>query len=496
MLPAQQGGGVNGRGQHSATVRVRDVLVCSALVAVVWILSFFAAALLEYAPHASLWFPPAAVTYAAIVVFGWRALPGIFVAALVGTVIVSVEYELGKAMIDKLGTGAAFAVVHCAAYGFVAWMVLRSLSWRSASLLRTVTVFLLAGLIGALLAAIAGAWVIHAGGMLPRPDAKAIVVPWMIGDYAGLLALGALLVDLFRRAAQALGITRSGPEIAFGVLPSPVARRRVFAAKLAALLTVTVLVLAAAWAVPDYPPVVFAIFSAAIVQMWIVHTEGARSSLWSLAAFSVACAAGAAAFGLIDEAMTLQFAVIVVAASTCFGLAVPMLYADNARLRELLIHDPLTGAYSRPFFEEIASEQLARAAAFGQTAALVMFDVDGLKQVNDQYGHAAGDRLLAGVVAVCRSALEPGQMLGRLGGDEFCVLLPEADRTRAEAKARQMQHALAEARATRIDGVNVGASFGGATLGVDGADYTALLARADAAMYASKRAGRQAVTPR
>lgn len=485
---------MDGRGRHSAAVRARDVLVASSLVGVLWILSFFAAALLEYAPHASLWFPPAAVTYAAIVVFGWRALPGVILAALVGTVIVGVEYELGQAVIDKLGTGAAFALVHCAAYGFVALMVLRSMAWRAPSLLRTVTVFLLAGLVGATIAALAGAWVIHAGGMLPRPDAKAIVVPWMIGDYAGLLALGALMVDLLRRAGRVLGIADAGVDFAFGVLPSPPSRRRVFAAKLATLLAITLLVLAAAWAVPDYPPIVFAIFSAAIVQMWIVHTEGARAALWSLAAFSVACAAGTAAFGLIEAAMTLQFAVIVVAASTCFGLAVPVLYADNARLRELLIHDSLTGAYSRPFFEELATEQLARASALGQSAALLMFDVDRLKQVNDEHGHAAGDRLLAAVAAVCRSTLEPGQLLGRLGGDEFCVLLPDADRARAEAKSRQLRQALHEARATRIDGLQVGASFGAATLGADGADYAALLARADAAMYAAKRAGRAVAT--
>lgn len=485
---------MGGRRQQATMGGVRDVLLASALVGTLWILSFFAAALLEYAPHASLWFPPAAVTYAAIVVFGLRAIPGIFVAALAGTVIVGVEYEIGKAILDKLGVGAAFALVHCAAYGFVAWMVLRSLSWRHASLLRTVTVFLLAGLVGAALAAAAGAWVIHIGDMLPRPDAKAIVVPWMIGDYAGLLALGALLVDVLRRASRSLGIVRSGEDFAFGVLPSAPARRRVFAAKLALLLAVTLLVLAAARVIPDYPPVVFAIFSAAIVQMWIVHTEGARLALWSLAAFSVTCAAGAAAFGLIDEAMTLQFAVIVVAASTLFGLAVPMLYADNARLRELLIHDSLTGAYSRPFFEELAGEQLARAAALGQPVALIMLDVDHLKEVNDQHGHAAGDRLLIAVVAACRSVLEPGQILGRLGGDEFCVLLPGLDRGRAETTLDGMARALREAPWTGHGEVRIGASFGVANLGIDGSDYPTLLARADAAMYAAKRERRRSAT--
>lgn len=465
------------------------MLVASSVVGLLWIATFFVAALLEYAPHASLWFPPAAVTYAAFVVFGWRALPGVFLACLAGTVVVSVEYDLERAALGTLATGAAFAVVHCTAYGLVAGMVLRSMAWRAPTLLRTVTVFLFAGLVGATVAAMAGAWVIHAGGMLPRPDAKAIVVPWMIGDYAGLLALGALLVDVLRRVGRWAGIAETGLDFAFGVLPSPSSRRRVFAAKLTILLLLTLLVLTAAWAIPDYPPIVFAIFSAAIVQLWIVHTEGARASLWSLAAFSVTCAIGTAAFGLIDEALTLQFAVIVVAAGTCFGLAVPVLYADNERLRELLIHDPLTGAYSRAFFEELAFEQLARATALGRPAALLMIDVDGLKQVNDRQGHAAGDRLLREVASTCRGQLEPGQILGRLGGDEFCVLLPDADLPRAETRARRMADALVQADAGRIDGIRVGASFGVAVLGRDGSDYAGLLARADGAMYAAKRAG-------
>jgi diguanylate cyclase (GGDEF)-like protein len=469
---------------------VRDVVAASAIVGGLWIATFFAAALLEYAPHASLWFPPAAVTDAAFVVFGWRALPGIFVACVAGTVVASVEYELDRAVPGTLATGAAFAAVHCAAYGFVALLVLRSMAWRAPTLLRTVTVFLLAGLAGATLAAVGGAWVIHAGGMLPRPDAKAIMVPWMIGDYAGLLALGALLVDVLRRVGRWAGITEGGVDFAFGVLPSPPSRRRLFAAKLATLLLLTLLVLAAAWAIPGYPPVVFAIFSAAIVQLWIVHTEGARAALWSLAAFSFTCVLGAAAFGLLDAALTLQFAVIVVAASTCFGLAVPVLYADNARLRELLIHDPLTGAYSRAFFEELVTEQIARATALSRAATLLMIDVDGLKQVNDRHGHAAGDRMLREVVSICSGRLEPGQILGRLGGDEFCVLLPGADRTRGEARSLDMQRALAAARSTRVDGVPVGASFGLAVLGPDGGDYATLLARADAAMYAAKRAKR------
>lgn len=472
---------------------VRDVAVASTIVGGLWIATFVAAALLEYAPHASLWFPPAAVTYAALVVFGWRALPGIFVACLAGTVVVSVEYDLDRAVPGTLATGAAFAIVHCAAYGLVALLVLRSMAWRAPTLLRAVTVFLLAGLAGATLAAVGGAWVIHAGGMLPRPDARAIVVPWMIGDYAGLLALGALLVDLLRRVGRRAGLTEGGVDFAFGVLPSAPSRRHRFAAKLATLLLLTLLVLAAAWAIPGYPPVVFAIFSAAIVQLWIVHTEGARPALWSLAAFSITCALGTAVFGLLDAALTLQFAVIVVAASTCFGLAVPVLHADNARLRELLIHDPLTGAYSRAFFEELATEQLARATALGQAAALLMIDVDGLKQVNDRHGHAAGDRLLREVVVVCRDTLGPGEVLGRLGGDEFCVLLPGADLARGEARSLEMQRALAAARSTRIGGVPVGASFGLAVLGPDGGDYATLLARADAAMYAAKRVGRAAI---
>ncbi len=469
---------------------VRDVIIASGLVAVTWLATFFLAALVEYAPHASLWFPPAAISYAALLVFGWRALPGLFVACLAGTVAVSVGYALDREISRTLLIGAGFAMVHCVAYGLVAIAVRRSLGIATPTLLRTVTVFLLAGLVGAAVAAFAGAWVIHWGGLSPEPDARAIVVPWLIGDYAGLLALGPLAVDLFQRAGRRLDLLPPGSGFGFLVLPSPPARRRAFSGKLALLLAVTALVLLAIWRLPGDPAVAFAIFAAAIVQLWIVHTEGARAAVRSLAAFSIACAIGAGAFDLIDAALTLQFAVIVVAASTCFGLAVPVLYAENARLRELLIHDPLTGAYSRAFFEELAAEHLAAALTQGRPAALVLLDVDRLKPVNDRFGHAAGDRLLQAIVAACRSTLAPGELIGRVGGDEFALLLPAADAAIADAKVERIRRAFAGIAGRRDDEPPPGASVGVAVLGRDGDDYASLVARADAAMYADKRAAR------
>ena len=119
-----------------------------------------------------------------------------------------------------------------------------------------------------------------------------------------------------------------------------------------------------------------------------------------------------------------------------------------------------------------------------------MIDLDHLKQVNDRHGHAAGDQLLRNLARCCRAQLGPGDLLGRLGGDEFCLILPEADHQRAVDTAQRIASALLSLPVSGQDHSLLSASFGAAAISDGDADYESLLARADRALYAAKRSGR------
>ncbi len=174
------------------------------------------------------------------------------------------------------------------------------------------------------------------------------------------------------------------------------------------------------------------------------------------------------------------------------------------RLDHLARHDHLTGTLRRGAFLERASATLARLAAAGRPAAVLMIDVDHFKRINDRYGHAQGDRVLAAVAAELSAGLRGGAILGRIGGEEFAALLPDAGPPHARIVAERLRQRVAalslpaegtpEGTASPPEGIT--ASFGLATCGGGGARpqaLEALLARADAALYAAKAAGRNRV---
>lgn len=161
--------------------------------------------------------------------------------------------------------------------------------------------------------------------------------------------------------------------------------------------------------------------------------------------------------------------------------------------------DPLTGVFNRRRFDETLEAQLAHARRYRKGGALLIIDVDHFKQINDEFGHAAGDEALRTVARLLASNLRQTDTLGRdaaglvarLGGDEFGLLLPETGAAGAEVVAGRLVDAIA-AEPLEIDGkpVQLGISVGAATFG-EGHFPTAeeLLAAADRAMYVVKAAG-------
>jgi diguanylate cyclase (GGDEF)-like protein len=163
-----------------------------------------------------------------------------------------------------------------------------------------------------------------------------------------------------------------------------------------------------------------------------------------------------------------------------------------ARARHAADHDHLTGARSRRAFFDLATREQARALRRQTPLSLLLFDVDHFKRINDTHGHAAGDRVLVDIVERTGAVVRSIDTVGRLGGEEFAVLLPDTGADTALVVAERLRQGLE--RAFDHGGVAVGytVSIGSATL-LAGETIEAMLSRADAALYAAKAGGRNAV---
>ncbi|VVD71793.1 putative diguanylate cyclase AdrA [Pandoraea morbifera] len=166
----------------------------------------------------------------------------------------------------------------------------------------------------------------------------------------------------------------------------------------------------------------------------------------------------------------------------------------NHVLGDMAMRDALTGALNRRAFLLQAERQFAAARAQQRRLAVLMLDLDHFKAINDTWGHAVGDLVIVELTVVLRATLRKDTVIGRLGGEEFAVLLPDADAERAMQAAERL---LAAVGGASVPGPNApirfSASIGVGGLAPDDADFGAVLQRADRALYAAKQAGRNRV---
>lgn len=169
------------------------------------------------------------------------------------------------------------------------------------------------------------------------------------------------------------------------------------------------------------------------------------------------------------------------------------LHKANEHLQELATTDFLTGFANRRHFEELGQRQLQRVTADGQSASVIAFDLDHFKQVNDNYGHAVGDEVLRRISDSVNNALRPYDLCGRSGGEEFAILLTQADSSRACKVAERIRAGIETMNVEHESQViGVTASFGVAEWNGREALST-LVQRADHALYSAKRLGRNRV---
>lgn len=184
--------------------------------------------------------------------------------------------------------------------------------------------------------------------------------------------------------------------------------------------------------------------------------------------------------------------VILLLAIALIGVWLYRLKHSQLHFRRLARHDGLTGAFNRQHFFDSAGQVLQRLRRTGATACLVLLDLDHFKRVNDTYGHVAGDEVLRHVTSVCGRELRNSDVFGRLGGEEFGILMPGCSRQQGVEIAHRIRRALAAAP-LRLDAsaaVTVSASFGLACSDSSGYVLKQLFSDADAALYRAKRGGR------
>jgi len=169
----------------------------------------------------------------------------------------------------------------------------------------------------------------------------------------------------------------------------------------------------------------------------------------------------------------------------------------NEELMLLATRDPLTGCLNRRAFLEESQASIDAARESGEPLSCIMCDIDHFKLINDCYGHGGGDQVLQAVSRALGRGLRTGDLLGRYGGEEFCILLPSATLEQARVIAERLRvdiEANAGAAARQLDGVRVTMSFGIEQIGLRTDDFSVLVDLADQALYHSKENGRNRVT--
>jgi diguanylate cyclase (GGDEF)-like protein/putative nucleotidyltransferase with HDIG domain len=216
-----------------------------------------------------------------------------------------------------------------------------------------------------------------------------------------------------------------------------------------------------------------------------------RQAAWFTVAAAAVVAVPLALAG--DGAGGIAAWIMVVGTMVALGLVTHTLRSRADRLIEILAdratRDELTGLPNRRGYQERIEQELALGRRDGIPVTIVLADIDGFKALNDRFGHRFGDQALRAFADLCRAELRLPDLVSRVGGEEFAIVLPRADERDGLAVAERLRRAV-RSHMTAPDGRTLSASFGIAAFPKHGSDPEVLLDHADQAMYAAKHLGR------
>jgi diguanylate cyclase (GGDEF)-like protein len=204
----------------------------------------------------------------------------------------------------------------------------------------------------------------------------------------------------------------------------------------------------------------------------------------AVAVLGLSTVSAAALTGLQARPSVALLAIVVAASGAVLVAMRERLEREREMLRDFALSDPVTGIANRRSLLLRADYEISRHERAQRSFALVMLDLDGFKQLNDRFGHAAGDDLLRDVAAALSHAMRAQDTVARFGGDEFCILAPETDEPGTAGLARKVSEAVREVSAG-MDAV--GGSVGVAVFPADGTTLAVLMQAADERLLEAKR---------
>lgn len=451
------------------------------------------ALLAGYSFFPSPFWPPAGIALAAALLGGTRLWPGIFAGAFF------VNWGLFG---EPFLLAAATSLVNVATPVLGALLV----RWTTRSRqpffrLRHVVCFVVFGaLVPACLAASAGVALAVASGLVPLTGVDSAWWRWNLSEAGGIFLLGpTLILWCGRRRGRPLP---GKPWEAITVAVSTL----VFAA---------VVFLGIRAPVHPFEGLPYLLFAPVL---WLTVRSSLHAATALLSAVALVAIGGTllrhGPFHLLGSTQPLLNVGLLVVALGTSTLATGALVSERRTAEQRLLRmnetlerrvakrtgelhyratrDGLTDVCNRAYFFERGQAILAEARDSGRPLAALVVDVDDLKVINDSYGHHMGDAAITRVAEACRAGLRAGDLVGRIGGDEFAALLPDTD----EAGARRVTARIVRTlRSVSASGPGVGASIGVAMREASDTGLDTLLRRADAAMYAEKR-GRSGAEPK
>lgn len=194
---------------------------------------------------------------------------------------------------------------------------------------------------------------------------------------------------------------------------------------------------------------------------------------------------------VLDEPLSAELFVAPLIAGIFFGYLLARIKTLNNRLLKLATTDMLTQLCNRMQFDNLLTQEIDKVKRYGGTFSVIYFDIDNFKQINDQYGHLVGDKVLSSLANHIESTKRKSDILARYGGDEFIILAPSTNLESAEKQAKLLKHSVEDLQIDNLP--KLSCSFGVTEFNEEHHNNNVLISVVDKALYAAKNRGRDTV---